>query len=91
MNIILALGGALGIALLAILGLKNKNAILNLINDNSKVIDQVKDLAKDVTKNEGDLKVEEQVRSDLQKNLDEINTQKASQQQLVDFFNKDKK
>lgn len=91
MNIILALGGALGVALLAILGLKNKNNILNLINDNSKVIDQVKDLAKDVTKNEGDLKAEEQVRSDLQKNLDEINAQKASQQELVDFFNKDKK
>jgi hypothetical protein len=86
-NIILGLLGSLGVALLVILGLRNKNKALNLINDNAKVIEEVKDLANKVTANEGDIKVEEQVRTDLQKNIDEINAQKASQEQILSFFN----
>jgi len=91
LNTILALAGALGVALLAILGLKNKNAILNLLKDNSKVIEQIKDLSNQAAVNTGDLKVEEQVRTDLQKNIDDIKEQKDSQEQILSFFNQGKK
>lgn len=91
LNTILALAGALGVALLAILGLKNKNAILNLLKDNSKVIEQIKDLSNQAAVNTGDLKVEEQVRTDLQKNIDDIKEQKDSQDQILSFFNQGKK
>lgn len=78
---------ALGAVIAAFFGLKNKNTILNLINKNQAVINEVETLAAKVDTNEGSIKVEEQARNDIQKNVDEINKQKATQEQLLSFFN----
>lgn len=90
-QIILGLVAALGLALAAIFGLKNKNAILDLINKNSKVIDQVKDLANQQAQNNGAIGVEEQKRTDLQSDMDKAKAEINSQAEILQFFNKDKK
>lgn len=90
-QIIIGLLIALGLAVVAIFGLKNKNAILNLINTNSKVIDQVKDLANQETQNNGALAVEEQKRQDLQSDIAKTQQEINSQAEILRFFNKDKK
>lgn len=91
MQIILGLLGLLGVAGVAIFGLINKTKILDLINKNSKVIDQVKDLAATQSKDNTVLGTEEQARQDLQTAITKQQNEITDQANILEFFNKDKK
>lgn len=68
---------------LAIFGLKNKNALSNLINNNAKVIDEVKSIDSQIVTNNVTLSEEELKRGTLKAD----NSAAVSQQNLLDFFN----
>lgn len=70
-------------AVLAVLGLKNKNALLNLINENDKVNSDVKDISAQIATNSITLTEEEAKRGQLKVD----NSTPVTQAQILEFFN----
>lgn len=103
---IIALVVALIVAVCAIFGLKNKEAIMTFLSNNKKIIDEVKTLANKIDTNNQALIDEAKIRALAQVNVQQrdedlakaANAYKeptpddlAAQQNILDFFNKDGK
>lgn len=95
-NDILTILGLLGISLLAIFGFRQKEKILEVINKNDGVINGVKSKDSQIATNNVFLSEEEMKRERLNENVKERDWSGAEQdpklqQELLDFFNKEKK
>ena len=87
---ILSILSVIGLAIAAIFGFKNKEAVAALLNNNDKVNDEVKNLQATQVVNNTSIATEEQKRVELQKNIDDRNagTRMVTPEEMLAFFNK---
>lgn len=67
---------------------RSKRRTAEALNTNNKTKEEVADIQKNVDVNNAEIKAEEQKRADAQKAADEEKAKNATNDDLIDFFNK---
>ena len=91
MTLVTGLVTLVGILFAYVLYLNNKKNNAEALNSNLETKEKVQDVQKDIDKNEAKIEAEEQKRKEIQDKADEEKNKDVSKDELLDFFNKDKK